>query len=163
MVTSSMALSSNRSKVRTNNNNLSRLTTTIHLTLMMTSARLVETSVTTINNSPSQDYTHPDNQTTLLHVTSELKPFTVIWAQIKAHDCLQRPSDRDSSHNWWTKVMHSNVVHILTFITWVTPVRFWQNCDSSGLSCGLQYSWNSDTWRNMWNIGVWSVLNTNNS
>ena len=27
---------------------------------------------------------------TLLHVTSELKLFTVIWAQIKAHDCLQR-------------------------------------------------------------------------
>ena len=78
MVTSSMALSSNRSKVRTNTNNLSRLTTTIHLTLMMTSARVVETSVTTIDNSPSQDYTHPDYQTTLLHVTSELKPFTVI-------------------------------------------------------------------------------------
>lgn len=31
--------------------------------------------------------------------------------------------------------------------TWVTPVRSWQNCDSCALSCGLQYSWNSDTWR----------------
>ena len=28
------------------------------LTLMMTSAQVVETSVTTINNSPTQDYTH---------------------------------------------------------------------------------------------------------
>ena len=33
---------------------------------MMTSAQVVETSVTTTDNSPSQDYTHPDHQTTLL-------------------------------------------------------------------------------------------------
>ena len=32
----------------------------------MTSAQAVETSVTTTDNSPSQDYTHPDDQTTLL-------------------------------------------------------------------------------------------------
>ena len=38
-----------------------------HLTLMMTSTQVVETSVTTTDNSPSQDYTHPDDQTTLLH------------------------------------------------------------------------------------------------
>ena len=53
-----------------------RLTTTFHLTLMMTSAQVVETSVTTTDNSPSQDYTHPDDQTTLLHVTPGFKPFT---------------------------------------------------------------------------------------
>ena len=34
---------------------------------MMTSAQVVETSVTTAANSPSQDYTHPDDQTTLLN------------------------------------------------------------------------------------------------
>ena len=33
---------------------------------MMTSAQVVETSVTTSDDSPSQDYTHPDDQTTLL-------------------------------------------------------------------------------------------------
>ena len=33
---------------------------------MMTSAQVVETSVTITDNSPSQDYTHPDDQTTLL-------------------------------------------------------------------------------------------------
>ena len=33
---------------------------------MMTSAKVVETSVTTTDNSPSQDYTHPYDQTTLL-------------------------------------------------------------------------------------------------
>ena len=35
---------------------------------MMTSAQVVVTSVTTTDNSPSQDYNHPDDQTTLLHV-----------------------------------------------------------------------------------------------
>ena len=34
--------------------------------------------VTTTDNSPSQDYTHPDDQTTLLHVTPGFQPFTVI-------------------------------------------------------------------------------------
>ena len=43
-----------------------RLTTTFHLTLMMTSAQVVEILVTITDNSPSQDYTHPDDQTTLL-------------------------------------------------------------------------------------------------
>ena len=51
--------------------------TTFYLTLMMTSAQVVETSVTTTDNSPSQDYTHPDDQTTLLHVIPGFKPFTV--------------------------------------------------------------------------------------
>ena len=43
---------------------------------MMTSAQVVEISVTTADNSLSQDYTHLDNQTTLLHVTHGFKPFT---------------------------------------------------------------------------------------
>ena len=33
---------------------------------MMTPAQAVETSVTTTDNIPSQDYTHPEDQTTLL-------------------------------------------------------------------------------------------------
>ena len=45
-----------------------RLTTTLHFALMMTSAQVVETSVTITDNSPSQDYTHPEDQTTLLHL-----------------------------------------------------------------------------------------------
>ena len=52
---------------------------------MMTSAQVVETSVTTTDNSPSQDYTHLDNQTTLLHVTPRFKPFTVLISQIRNH------------------------------------------------------------------------------
>ena len=34
----------------------------------MTSAQVVETSVTTTDNSSSQDYTHPEDQTTLLQI-----------------------------------------------------------------------------------------------
>ena len=49
---------------------------TFHLTLMMNSAQVVETSVTITDNSPSQYYTHPDDQTTLLHVTIGFKLFT---------------------------------------------------------------------------------------
>ena len=45
---------------------------TFHLTLMMTSAQVVETSVTTTYNSPSQDYTHLDDQTTPLQVVTLL-------------------------------------------------------------------------------------------
>ena len=52
---------------------------------MMNSAQVVETSVTITDNSPSQDYTLPDDQTTLLHVTPGFKPFTVfknlIWLE----------------------------------------------------------------------------------
>ena len=42
------------------------------LTLKMTIAQVVETSVTVNNNSPIQDYIHPNNQTqpTFIHVIS---------------------------------------------------------------------------------------------
>lgn len=42
-----------------------RLTTNIHLTLMMTSPQVVETPFTTTDDSLSQDYIHPDFKTTL--------------------------------------------------------------------------------------------------
>ena len=45
---------------------------------MMTSAQVVETSVTTADNTSRQDYTHPEDQTTPFHVIPEFKPFTVI-------------------------------------------------------------------------------------
>ena len=44
----------------------------------MTTAQVVETSVTVNNNSPIQDYVYPDNQTQPSFVmTPELKPFTL--------------------------------------------------------------------------------------
>ena len=42
----------------------------------MTSAQVVETSVNVTSNSPSQDYTHPDDRTLLYDMTPGFKPFT---------------------------------------------------------------------------------------
>ena len=43
----------------------------------MTTAQVVETSVTINNNNPIQDYVHPDDQTlTTFEMTPGLKPFT---------------------------------------------------------------------------------------
>ena len=44
--------------------------------LMMTSAEVVETSVSVTNNSHSLDYSHPDDQTTQTTETPGFKPFT---------------------------------------------------------------------------------------
>ena len=47
------------------------------LTLKITTARVVETSVTVNNNSPIQDYIHPDDQTQpIFEMTPGFKPFT---------------------------------------------------------------------------------------
>ena len=45
--------------------------------MKMTTAEVVETSVTVKNNSPIQDYVHPDNQTQpTFEMTPGFKPFT---------------------------------------------------------------------------------------
>ena len=49
------------------------------MTLMMTSAQVVKTSVNVTNNSPSRDYSRPDDQTTQTTETPGFKPFTVLW------------------------------------------------------------------------------------
>ena len=47
------------------------------LTLKMTAAQVVETSVTVNNNSPIQDYVHPGDQTQpTFEMTPGFKPFT---------------------------------------------------------------------------------------
>ena len=49
------------------------------LTLKMTTAQVVRTSVTVNNNSPIQDYVHPKDQTQpTFEVTPGFKPLTVI-------------------------------------------------------------------------------------
>ena len=49
------------------------------LTLKMTTARVVETSVTVNNNSPIQDFVRPDDQTQpSFEMTPRFKPFTVL-------------------------------------------------------------------------------------
>ena len=48
------------------------------MTLGMTTKQVVETSVTVNNNSPIQDYIHPDDQTQpTFEMTPGFKPFTV--------------------------------------------------------------------------------------
>ena len=48
------------------------------LTLKMTTAQVVETSLTVNNNSPIQDYVHPDDQAqTTFEMTPGFKPFTI--------------------------------------------------------------------------------------
>ena len=44
----------------------------------MTTAQVVETSVTVNNNSPIQDYVQPDDQTQLFEMTPGFKPFTYL-------------------------------------------------------------------------------------
>ena len=53
--------------------------TDVSTTPKMTSAQVVETSVIVISNSPSQDYTHPDDRTLLYDMTPGFKPFTIIY------------------------------------------------------------------------------------
>ena len=51
------------------------------LTLKMTTAQVVKTSVTVNNNSPIQDYVHPGDQTQpTFEMTPGFKPFTVLNA-----------------------------------------------------------------------------------
>ena len=52
------------------------------LTLKMTTAQVVETSVTVNNNSPIQDYVHPDDQTQPFEMTPGFKPFTVVYMHL---------------------------------------------------------------------------------
>ena len=47
---------------------------------MMTSAHVVVTSVTITDNSPSQDYTQPDDQTTLLHVLNIISSLYIVFS-----------------------------------------------------------------------------------
>ena len=57
------------------------------LTLKMTTAQVVETSVTVNNNSPIQDYVHPDDQTqpTFETIVKEGTGYKKEKAAFKAH------------------------------------------------------------------------------
>ena len=56
------------------------------MTLKMTTAQVVETSVTVNSNSPIQDYVHPDNQTQpTFEMTPGFKPFTMYKTSNKSY------------------------------------------------------------------------------
>ena len=45
----------------------------------MTTAQVTETSVTVNNNSPIQDYVHPDDLTQPFEMTPGFKPFPILY------------------------------------------------------------------------------------
>ena len=50
----------------------------------MTTAQVVETSFTVNNNSPIEDYVHPDDQTQPTYeMTPGLKPFTLTFLSVE--------------------------------------------------------------------------------
>ena len=54
-----------------------RNTTHVDYALKMTTAQVVETSVSAVSNSPIQDYVHPDDHAqTTYEMTPGFKPFT---------------------------------------------------------------------------------------
>ena len=66
------------------------------LTLKMTTAQVVETSVTVNNNSPIRDYVHQDDQTQpTFEMTPGFKPLTVIenCQHFNETRCLQLAHD----------------------------------------------------------------------
>ena len=50
----------------------------VNLVSVYSTAQVVETSVTVSNNSPIQNYVHPDDQTQPFDITPGFKPFTVL-------------------------------------------------------------------------------------
>ena len=57
------------------------------LTLKMTIKQVFETSVTVNNNSPIQDYVHPDDQTRpTFEMTPGFKPFTIETINVVQRD-----------------------------------------------------------------------------
>ena len=69
-----------------------------HLTLMMTSAQVVETSVTVTDNSPFQDYPHPDDHTTQSTVTPGFKPFTELVLLKIVHRLMNPPAGKNEAY-----------------------------------------------------------------
>ena len=58
----------------------------------MTTAQVVETSVTVNNNSPIQDYVHPDDQT---------QPTFILYLTITSeHHCRELQDDLDGVQKW---------------------------------------------------------------
>ena len=84
------------------------ITIQLTLTLKMTTAKVVETSVTVNNNSPIQDYVHPDDQTQpTFEMTPGFKPFTVIQNFTSFYITLTPASDQ--VHQW----SHTHIRHMI--------------------------------------------------
>ena len=70
------------------------------LTLKMTTAQVVEMSVTVNDNSPIQDYIHPDDQTwPTFEMTPGFKPFTKLLKATVATQAQTRGQMKKSEDN----------------------------------------------------------------
>ena len=92
-----------------------QLTTTIHLTLMMTSTQVVEMSVTTTNNSASQDYTYLDNQTTLSHVSPDSNHLLWYHSQFPTQ-LMNWLLHVTTCYCWWELPQKSIIIVIYVFV-----------------------------------------------
>ena len=73
----------------------------------MTTAQVVETSVTVNNNSPIRDYVHPDDQTQpTFEMTPGFKPFTLLLLFVISFFHFQ---------DWPTQELFLQLIHIILF------------------------------------------------
>ena len=105
-----------------NNQSIIPSTDVIQLTLSlkMTTAQVVETSVTVNNNSPIQDYVHPDDQT---QPTFESNSSWLWWIM----SVLLANQKRKNFFEWRIRYIH-------WLQCWITISRF--------MVCGLRECWN---------------------
>ena len=68
------------------------------MTLKMTSAQVVETSVIVNNNSSFQNYTNPDDHTQQTTDTPGFKPFTVLQEKINHNQSFSEFSETEATN-----------------------------------------------------------------
>ena len=86
---------------------------------MTTPTQVVETSLTTKDDSLPQDYSDPKDQTTLLHVTPTFKPFTVQNFSSQFILTTKKTSDenkeKDNLGDYWLiqyQILGTNIIRI---------------------------------------------------
>ena len=79
------------------------------LTLKMTTAQVVETSVTVNNNSPIQAYVHPDDQTQPFEMTPGFKPFSRIKANGQGYTLIHSFSPFPFQKNSFKVMLHGTI------------------------------------------------------
>ena len=115
---------------------------------MMTLAQVVETSVTVTENSPFQDYPHPDDHTTQSTVTPGFKPFTVfslfadpsivhvvLWKIVvismerdRAEKRLRMPRNSSEKLGDTMAFCYSFAIELLLCGQFLTSVQVWNGC-----------------------------------
>ena len=114
-----------------------RLTTTSHLTPMMISVEIVERSVIINDNSPLQNYTHLNDQTTLSHVFVFVFHyfFTFVYDSLASFISILMVFIRDLismeslKHQFWESsinLSHWNIICCFRSFSWDSTRRFWR-------------------------------------